>query len=105
MADDIDLGEDDGWVKVRGEGNSEVRLDLFRTHNQLVDYHAKNKSKTEEDYASGLIDLMIGLGLPPCSHRMAIRFVTSIRERVDDIKKKPLTMPAVPVSTASTPSP
>jgi hypothetical protein len=104
MTDDIDLSDDDGWVTVKTEGGAEIRLDLFRTHNLLVDYHRKNAQKSEEEYADGVLAMMQGWGLPSCSHRAVTRFIELIGDRVGQLKKKDGLRPALPASTGSTPS-
>jgi hypothetical protein len=104
MADDIDLNEDDGWVNVKTEGGGSVRLDLFRTHSAICDYHAKNKGRPDEEYADGLVQMMMSLGLPQCSHRLATRFVEMVGARVEAVKKKDGSLPGSPGSTGSTPS-
>lgn len=101
MADDIDLNEDDGWVTVKTEGGGSVRLDLFRANSQIVDYHAKNKQKSQEEYADGLVQLMMSMGLPQCSHRLATRFVEMIGQRIEAVKKKDGASPGSPASTTA----
>lgn len=100
--DAIDLGEDDGYVTIRLAG-TEVSVDLFQTHARIYDYHEKHKTLPDDQYNDGLVALMVGLGLPSCSHRVANRFVQAINQRIQSLKKT-LDLPAPsPASTGSTP--
>lgn len=92
MTEEINLGEDDGFVVVK-TADGECRLDLFQTQNKIHDYHKANANKPEEEYAAGLVTMMQSMGLPRGSHRMAIRFVQSINARVAEVKKKDAPLP------------
>lgn len=96
----IDLGEEDGYVTV-AFGGAEVRLDLFDTHSKVRDYHEHNKSLPDGQYSDGLVALMRDLGIGPCSHRVAQRFVERVLEAVAAVKKNASGPPGSPAPTAA----
>lgn len=100
---DLDLGDDDGMIAVK-IGDAEVTLDLWETSNKLYDFHNKNKTLTDREYNAGLVALVVELGFPPCSHRMAIRFSNGISAAVEAVKKKDSAPAASPGSTMSIPA-
>mgnify|MGYP001595295017 CR=1 FL=1 len=95
--------EEDGFVDVEF-GGATVTLDLFDVNNRLFELEQQNKGKPQSEFNAAIVDLMAGLGLPRCSHRVAVRFHDSIAEEMLSLKKKQSPMPDSPASTRSTPS-
>lgn len=100
---DINLGDDDGFVLVTA-GATSVRVDLYEVNNKIHAFHLASKDRPDNEYNQGLVELMVELGLPRCSHRMAVRFVGAVRERLEELRKKNSTTAGSPASTGSTPA-
>lgn len=100
---DIDLGDDDGFVTITMGGDS-VSLDLFLAQSRLMDHHARNEKKSNEEYITGLVQIVQDLGFPRPSHRLAIRFMEAIYAACAEQKKSTGSPAESPDSTASTPA-
>lgn len=102
MAQDIDLGDDDGFVTVR-VGGDERRIDLFEASGKLASHYQRFKDSPDEEYGAGLLAVLAGLGLPPCSQKMARRLADEVFRRVGELTKKNGGPAGSPGSTGSTP--
>jgi hypothetical protein len=104
--------EEDGLVPVsitaRNPDTNETdtverMIDLWAAHNALwqIQQETKGKSPTERDRR--VVDYLISLGFPSCSHRVADKFVGAVADAVLTLKKKDGsgTNAASPGSTAS----
>jgi hypothetical protein len=99
---DIDLGDDDGFLRLTIAG-VEQQLDLWQVHARIAAYHQQHKTAPDETYHEGLVGLIEDLGYPRVSHRLAQRFVQTILAAVTDQKKTPSAPADSPASTESTP--
>jgi hypothetical protein len=104
--------EEDGFYEVTLKGKKDGQpvavmktLDLYHVHNELVGI----KNRHGEGDALGLHaevrEYMEKLEFPPCSDRMADRFMRKIFDAVADLQKKSgeEPRPASPASTESAP--
>ena len=100
----MDLSEDDGFIDVvfDKQGGS-VRIDVYRAYDDIAEYHNANKSKPNDEYHAGLIELMGRMGVPVGSARLAQRFCAGVMARVEELKKNLELTPASPASTATIP--
>lgn len=94
------LLEDDGYVLIE-IGDVEVRLDVFQVNNRLWEIGKKAQDKPLNDYHVAVVDFMVSLGLPSCSHRLASKFIDTIADQVEALKKKASPSPELPGSTGS----
>jgi hypothetical protein len=95
--------EDIGFVEVEIDATT-VTLDAFEVYNQVVGLSQKFAKAPVEEFHAAVAALMQEKGLPAVSHFAASRFVEQLGKIIEDLKKNPKSLPAVPASTESTPS-
>jgi hypothetical protein len=88
MAADIDLGDDDGFINLT-IGDVTVTLDVWEINDKLYALHQSAKDKGDDAYGDALLGFIQGLGYPPCSRRIAQRFVEAIGARVKELAGNP----------------
>jgi len=100
---DIDLGEEDGFVNVTFGGTT-LRLDVFDTSDRFNACFAK-EGASDEETGKALIAVVKELGYPEPSRRIAVAFCNAITAQVKAIKKKPSDPAPSPDSITSIPAP
>jgi hypothetical protein len=95
--DELDLGEDFGWVEVR-LGQQQKRIDLIATYWRLMD--ALEGDPPQAEYSARCVVVLAELGFEgEVSFELAERFVRAIFDRVRTLKKKEGASPGSPATT------
>src|SRR5436190_1128226 len=61
------------------------RLDLYYVNNRLYELGRQFSNKPAPEYHAAIVQLLVELGFPECSHHLADRFVRGIAERVKQL--------------------
>jgi hypothetical protein len=86
-----------------------VSLDVVQVNNQLAEIQEKHKENASTGNEA-VLDYMVELGFPRCTHYIACAFAAAMADRMNDLKESLKNVasggPKVgsPASTASTPS-
>jgi len=90
--------DDDGYIPIEVNDHPEVRVDLWRANNQIIELDAKYDTKRgTPEYDRDLLALLQAWGLPPVSVAVASDICEAIIEQAHARKKK--AAPAQPTSS------
>jgi hypothetical protein len=82
------------------------RLDLYYVNNRLYELGRQFSNKPAPEYHTAVVQLLVELGFPDCSHHLADRFVRGIVEKVKQLGNAGSGTPTLglPASTEQAPS-
>jgi len=95
---------DDGYQEF-GIAGVEKRVDIYEAWNRVVEATRASEGRPAHEWHKALVGVLLDLGFPEVSTRVAVRFYDALAGVMAALKKADAPTPGSPGSTASEPSP